>query len=106
LKNIISAIFTDYSPATFGLCGEAFLWEDYRSHFLSLTGIETVQEFRRELIRAFEALTGSPVTSTQFVFVKKYNRGGVSSGMVDPWNWRRIILPGIADRYIKYKEAS
>jgi len=46
------------------------------------------------------------VTSTRFIFVKKYSRGGMSSGMVDPWNWHHIILPRIVDRYITCKHAA
>jgi len=98
--NIVSKIFRDYTPGSFGLSGEAYLWEDFKSYFMEQPAIETEEEFARELSRAFESLTGASIESRSFVFVKRYNRGGVSSGLVDPWNWSAVILPRMMDRYL------
>ena len=99
MKNIISAIFSDYTPNCFGLCGEAFLWEDFRSHFLKRPEIESEEKFTIELNSTFEALTGVSIMSKPFVFIERYSHGGMSSGMVDPWNWASVIVPDIVFRF-------
>lgn len=99
MKNIISAIFSDYTPKRFGLCGEAWLWEDFRAHFLARPDIASEDYFISELNNTFKALTGVSITSKPFVFVERYSRGGVSSGMVDPWNWASVIVPDIVRRF-------
>ena len=99
MKNIISAIFSNYTPERFGLCGEAFLWEDFRSHFLARPDIETEENFVTEMKSTFKTLTGVSIMSKPFVFVERFSRGGMSSGMVDPWNWSSVIVPDIILRF-------
>ncbi len=99
MKSTFSAIFSDYTPNHFGLCGEAFLWEEFRSHFLAKQDIASEATFITEMNRTFEALTGASILSKQFVFVERYNHGGMSSGLVDPWNWAFVIVPDLLRRY-------
>ncbi len=99
MKNTISTIFSDYTPKRFGLCGEAFLWEEFRSYFLAKPDIETEDTFITELNSTFKALTGVSIMSKPFVFVERYSRGGMSSGMVDPWNWASVIVPDMLRRF-------
>jgi hypothetical protein len=105
LKNILTAIFTDYSPDSFGLNGESYLWEDIRSHFIALPDIKTEEAFSNEFCSTFKTLTGVSIKSESLVFVNRYDLGGMSGGMIDPWNWAAVILPGMVARYKKYRDA-
>ncbi len=105
MKDILSAIFTGYSPGNFGLGGETFLWEDLRSHFLAIPDIDSEEAFSREFCSTFKTLTGVSIKSKSFVFINRYNLGGMSGGMVDPWNWDTVILPGMVGRYKNYRDA-
>jgi hypothetical protein len=105
LKNILTAIFTDYSPDNFGLNGESYLWEDIRSHFIALPDIKTEEAFSNEFCSTFKTLTGVSIKSKSLVFVNRYDLGGMSGGMIDPWNWAAVILPSMVARYKKYRDA-
>ena len=104
MKSKLSAIFTDYSPDSFGLSGECYLWEDIKSHFISLPDINTEEAFSSEFCSAFETLTGVSIKSKSLVFVNRYDFGGISGGMIDPWNWAAVILPGLVARYQKCRD--
>jgi hypothetical protein len=99
LNNIFLSIFSNYSPDAFGLCGEAYLWEDFRTCCMALPPMDNEEEFVSRLQGVFRTLTGVPVESKSFVFLERYNCGGFSSGMVDPWNWLSVIIPEMTTRF-------
>lgn len=101
----LTAIFSD-PPGKWGLKGEPQLWEDLKAHFAQATAPSTEEKFREELYAAFEKLTGRTVQHHSFIYVSRYNRGGIGSGLVDPWNWRAVVIPALTQRYREYSDIS
>lgn len=94
----LSAIFSD-PPQTLGLKGEPQLWEEFRARFAQEAAPTTEEIFLEELCEAFEELTGRPIQTDSFIFVNRFNRGGIGSGLIDPWTWRSVVFPALARRY-------
>ncbi len=101
----ISAIFTD-PPNVWGLKGEPQLWEEFKTHFTDRNTPPTEEKFLEELYDTFEKLTGRSVESDRFIFVKRYYRGGITSGLVDPWNWRAVVIPALTRRFREHKDTN
>jgi hypothetical protein len=94
----LSTVFSD-PPGQWGLNGEPELWEEFKAHFLQENEPGTEEKFLEELYDTFEELTGRPVQTDSFIYVKRFNRGGFGSGLIDPWNWRAVVIPTLARRY-------
>lgn len=99
----LSAIFSD-SPGTWGLKGELQLWEEFKARFAHHSTPLSEEKFLEELYTAFEELTGRPVLSETFISVSRYRRDGIGTNMVDPWNWRAVVIPALARRYREYAD--
>lgn len=99
--NRLSAIFSD-PPGKWGLKGEPLLWEEFRQRFDAQSAPQTEEKFLEELYDAFEELTGRSVSSDTFISVKRYSQGGLGGGLVDPWNWRAVVIPMLARRFREY----
>ena len=96
--NRINAIFSD-PLNVWGLMGEPQLWEEFKKYFKYRPSPSTEEKFLEELHATFENLTGKSVKSKSFIYINRFNSGGITSGMVDPWNWRAIVIPALARRY-------
>jgi len=48
--------------------------------------------------KAFEELTGFPLSHCDAVYVEKYSHGGMSSGYVNPKFWRETAVPLLQGR--------
>ncbi len=94
----LSAIFSE-PPQTLGLKGETQLWEELRARFAQETAPTSEETFVKKLCDTFEELTGRPVQYDSFIYVHRFNRGGMGSGLVDPWTWRAVVFPTLARRY-------
>lgn len=99
----LSAIFSD-SPGKWGLKGELQLWEEFKARFAHQNTPQSEEKFLEELYAAFEELTGRPVQSETFISVSRYKRDGMATNMVDPWNWRAVVIPALARRYREHGE--
>ena len=99
----LSAIFSD-SPGKWGLKGELQLWEEFKARFAHHSTPLSEEKFLEELYTAFEELTGWPVLSDTFISVSRYRRDGIGTNMVDPWNWRAVVIPALARRYREYAD--
>jgi hypothetical protein len=99
--NRIYAIFSD-PLNVWGLMGEPQLWEEFRKHFEDRTPPSTEEKLLEELHATFEKLTGKSVKSKSFIYINRYSSDGITSGMVDPWNWRAIVIPALARRYREF----
>lgn len=94
----LSAIF-DGSPDRLGLKGEQQLWEEFKARFAQQKTPPSEEMFVEELYTAFEELTGRPVLSDSFISVSRYRRDGIGTNMVDPWNWRAVVIPALTRRF-------
>lgn len=99
----LSAIFSD-PPGKWGLKGEPQLWEEFKARFAHQSTPLSEEKFLEELYAAFEELTGRPVLSDTFISVNRYRRDGIGTNMVDPWNWRAVVIPALARRFREYAD--
>lgn len=93
----------DPAPDQWGLRGSLFLWMELRQMLChcelssaSMEGQECSVEDR--LLAAVTALIGKDVGEGGDVHVRRYARGGMSSGMVSTEYWRRTTIPLLARR--------
>ena len=98
MDNRFNDIFCN-PPNTWGLKGEPLLWEDLREYFQTRAFPQNEHAFVKEMYAAFEKLTGWPVETTSFIFISRYNRGGIAGGLIDPWNWRNVVIPALTRRF-------
>jgi hypothetical protein len=91
------------APDHWGLRGDLFLWMELRQVLchceLSGTsdrGRECTVEDR--LVAAIAALTGAKLGEQRDVYVQRYGRGGMSSGMVSCEHWHGTMIPLLARR--------
>ena len=94
----LSAIFSD-PPGKWGLKGELQLWEEFKARFAHQSTPLSEEKFLEEMYAAFEELTGRPVLSDTLISVSRYRRDGIGTNMVDPWNWRAVVIPALARRF-------
>ncbi len=83
MDNKFNDIFCN-PPNTWGLKGEPLLWEDLREYFQTRAFPQNEHAFVKEMYAAFEKLTGWPVETTSFIFISRYNRGGIAGGLIRP----------------------
>jgi hypothetical protein len=90
-------------PEQWGLRGDLFLWMELRQVLchceLSGTtdpGAECTVEDR--LVAAIATLTGTDLGERRDVHVRRYARGGMSSGMVSCEHWHLTVIPLLARR--------
>lgn len=100
------AVLADlFEPASigWGLRGDLFLWMELRQLLchceLSSTSDQnsgcTIED---RLIAAVATLTGTELGGRENVYVHRYARGGMSSGMVSFEHWSRTVIPHLARR--------
>jgi hypothetical protein len=86
-----------------GLRGDLFLWMEMRQSLCQCELSGPLDELPKctiedRLVSAFATLTGVQLGGRDHVRVYRYERGGMSSGMVSNEQWRRTIIPLLAQR--------
>jgi len=99
-KNIIRTIFKT-PPSQFGLRGDDYLWEDLESYFSNKPFPESESLLIEQIHTAMEELTGSSTLGQQNFFVRKYSKGGMSSGVVSHDFWEKNGIPLLIGHYRK-----
>lgn len=85
-------------PEKAGGRGDLFLKVEMLQAFCHVHLPDDCDTLRRMLDAMFLALTGVEVTSRTSIFIKRFARGGMSSGVVSPETWDREIFPAILQR--------
>lgn len=103
-RNRFSALFKP-PPDQWGLRGDPFLWRAM-ARSLSKSPFPTREDQLIALIETtYERLVGSrlpdesSVSDEDSIFVKRYARGGMSSGQVSPKFWRCSAMPLLCSRF-------
>lgn len=90
-------------PEHWGLRGDLFLWMEMRHALCQCEVFGTSEQedpasIEDRLVGAFFALTGTEIGERPDVFVKRFARGGMSSGMVSCEYWRSRAIPLLVRR--------
>ena len=102
--NLFSAIFKP-EPDQWGLRGDPFLWRAMARALSSRPLPETEEQLDSLIEAEFARLTGSSlpgeksISESDSVYVKRYARGGMSSGQISPHFWRVTALPMFRARF-------
>ena len=88
----------DPAPDGWGLRGDPYLWLEMRGA-LNHVSIPAQADALRPLISSlFFVLTGAELTSQVEVRVSRFERGGMSSGMVSGQFWNNTFIPMLQER--------
>lgn len=94
---VLSDLF-DPTPDQWGLRGDLFLWMEMRQALCHVEIPEQPEELAQKISSAFTALTGMPLTRSDNFSVKRYARGGMSSGMICSEFWTEKFIPLLQQR--------
>jgi hypothetical protein len=103
--NPFSALFKP-EPFQWGLRGDPFLWRAMARALSSKPLPDTDDQLDALVVGEFERLTGSPlpgekaVSESDSIYVKRFARGGMSSGQMSPYFWRVTALPLLHSRFL------
>lgn len=97
---VVSDLF-DPAPSQWGSRGSLFLWLEMRKALCQVSIPEDEYELANIIAAAFQALTGRSlihrVGEDEF-FVKRFSRGGGSSGYVSSLYWLNNVIPQLQKR--------
>jgi hypothetical protein len=108
--NPFSSIFKP-PPVQWGLRGDPFLWRAMARALSSSTFPKTEVQLIALIETTFERLTGSrlpdenSISDDDCIYVKRYARGGMSSGQISLKFWRDTALPLLRSRYIIIRQS-
>lgn len=88
-----------HEPMTWGLRGDPYLWADMRDFFADWLLPQSIEELNKRIRYAFRSLTGASIDSTAPIFLEKYDKGGMSSGHIDPNFWRTRALEHLREQF-------
>lgn len=101
MKQKNASKYFDTNPSGWGLRGDPFLWEDLKSKFQKMNVPVSALELDRLLHKFFKELTGEPPKRGNNIFVERYSKGGMSSGMVSSDYWLEKGFATIIQRYVE-----
>jgi hypothetical protein len=96
--NITASVFSEV-PNCWGLKGDSFLWEEMKKHFSKTAEMPSERRFLDELYHAFKMLTGRSANSAHIFYMDRYEGEHITSGMVDPRSWDRVVFPMLISRF-------
>jgi len=99
-ENFISNFFKD-PPIQWGLRGDPHLWNDLKEATRKKKVPASAGELEKLLHKLFEEITGEKPKKGSNVFVGRYDKGGMSSGMVSGDFWLNKGFSLIIQRYIE-----
>jgi hypothetical protein len=96
-KQSLSILFME-RPPHWGLRGDLHLWSELKESSYTLPMPATAEEFSRLLHQSFRELFGQPLQPEEFLFVARYDSGGMSSGQMDCHFWLKKGFPLLLQR--------
>ena len=94
---VVSDVF-DPAPRQWGLRGDPFLWMEMRQALCHVPLPEQPQAIDAIVRAAFLALTGHPLDARSNVSIRRFARGGMSSGIVSGAFWAETFVPLVQKR--------
>jgi hypothetical protein len=92
-------------PFQYGLRGDVYLWKELKANFEN-TRIDNLEEFKKLMYSTFENVTMNKLIMGKNYVVRRYNFGGMSSGMICSDFWIEKGFPLLIERYNKEKNNS
>ncbi|MFO1228064.1 hypothetical protein [Roseateles sp.] len=92
-------------PEGWGLRGDLFLWLEMKAVLNHVPIPESDLELRSIMASLFHVLTGAPMASSTEVHVARFERGGLSSGVVSAEFWRDSLIPMLQRRAAWLRES-
>ncbi|SEJ91039.1 ankyrin repeat domain-containing protein [Paraburkholderia diazotrophica] len=89
---VVSDIF-DPPPHQWGMRGDLFLWMEMRQVLCHVPLPEEPQALEQTIMSAYKMLTGVPLEGRSDANVSRYDRGGMSSGIVSGEFWATTAIP-------------
>ncbi|MBK8442859.1 MAG: hypothetical protein IPL35_05335 [Sphingobacteriales bacterium] len=102
-KSCSNIIFEE--PYQYGLRGDIYLWKELKTVFEN-SKINNADEFEKLLYSTFESITMNKPTMGKNYGVRRYNFGGMSSGMICSDFWIERGFPLLIERYENEKNNS
>ena len=99
----LSNLFAD-EPLQFGLRGDKGLWKELENKFSAYKWKDEQQIFK-ELKTEIERILDSSIEENKMLYIKRFAKGGMSSGKVSTSYWLRIGIPTLMARFRKIKKA-
>jgi 8-oxo-dGTP pyrophosphatase MutT (NUDIX family) len=94
----VRGIFSE-DPPQWGSRGDRYLWREMERYFADRSVPDTEEELVTEIEKAFQELTGFPITHTESIYIERFSHGGMSSGHVEPEFWRDEAIPLLQARF-------
>lgn len=101
-KTTVNNLFGD-EPLQFGLRGDKGLWKELELKYLNFRWSDKIQIFQ-EIKSQIELILNSSIDETKMIYIKRFAKGGMSSGKVSTKYWLRIGIPTIIARFKYLKE--
>lgn len=86
-------------PGQWGLRGDPFLWEDMKNKFKETILPDNKDDLKNIIESKFKEITEFDISTDDHIFIEAYDKGGMSSGYVDPGTWRNRLIPYLLERY-------
>jgi len=103
---ITVALLFETGASQWGLRGDPYLWEEMRVHFEGVPLPKTAVSFQILIKDAFTTLIGHPFPTEANLApipIKRFDHGGMSSGLISPDFWRDNAIPELTKRYNEAK---
>lgn len=101
---VVADLF-DPVPEQWGLRGDMFLWLELRQTLAHVPIPEAAEDLQRVLSFAVATLVGADLGRHAEVYVPRFARGGMSSGVVSGEYWNEKFIPLITQRLIWLQES-
>ncbi|MFK7810165.1 MAG: barstar family protein [Saprospiraceae bacterium] len=99
----LSNLFAD-EPFQFGLRGDKELWKELENKYSQFKWNDESHIFI-ELKTEIERLLESNIDESKMIFIKRFAKGGMSSGKISTNYWLRIGIPTLMARFRKLQKA-
>ena len=102
---VVLADLFEPAPSKWGLRGSLFLWLELRQalchcEFNSPSNQDLSTTVQDRLVAAFATMTGTPLGDRRDVYVRRYARGGMSSGGISYEYWHKTTIPLLVQRAV------
>lgn len=103
MKDTVSKIFETH-PENWGLKGDSYFWKELEEFFSNIYLPYPVERFTSNFCIIYKIIIGDEISPNQNYYIPKYDKGGISSGMIESDFWINTALPLLTERLEKLNE--